>query len=85
MELDLQPEMLPPPPKTIPLDVVPIRIVPPKESPVMEIAKPKAAPVISHRPGLKGRRVCLLTNFFKVTVAGAMDDFYHYDVCLFLA
>ncbi|KAG6402000.1 hypothetical protein SASPL_138868 [Salvia splendens] len=83
MELSLQPQMLPPPPKTIPLDVVPIRIVPPKESPVMEIAKPKAAPVISHRPGLKGRRVCLLTNFFKVTVTGAMDDFYHYDISIF--
>ncbi|KAL1542008.1 protein argonaute 4A-like [Salvia divinorum] len=83
MELSLQPEILPPPPKTVPLDVVPIRSVHPKESPVMEIAKPKAAPVVSHRPGLKGRRVCLLTNFFKVAVVGALDDFYHYDISIF--
>ncbi|XP_057808769.1 protein argonaute 4B-like [Salvia miltiorrhiza] len=83
MELVKQPDILLPPLDAIPLNVVPIRMVPPKESPVMEIVKPKAAPVISHLPGLKGRRVCLLTNLFKVTVARAIDDFYHYDISIF--
>ena len=38
------------------LNIVPFRIVLPKESPVMEIVKPKAAPMISHRTPGKGKQ-----------------------------
>lgn len=83
MIIKKQPKILPPPPPDeIPLNVLPLKIVPLKESPVMEIVKPKASPAISPRPGSRGKRVCLLTNLFKVTMATAIDDFYHYDVRL---
>ncbi|KAH6808549.1 hypothetical protein C2S51_000305 [Perilla frutescens var. frutescens] len=83
MEFRKQLKILPPPPAEIPMNVHPIKIVPPEKSSVMEIVKPKAAPAISHLPGLKGKRVCLLTNLFKVTIARALDDFYHYDISIF--
>lgn len=85
MELRKQPKSLPLPPPVIPPGVHPIKIELPKKSSPKGIVKPKAAPATSHRPGSKGRSVCLLTNFLKVSIAKAMDDFYHYDVSFILA
>lgn len=85
MELRKQPKSLPLPPPEIPPGVLPIKIIQPEKSSLMDIMKPKASPATSHRPGLKGRPVCLLTNLLKVTIAKAIDDFYHYDVSFIIA
>lgn len=85
MDLRKQPKFLPLPPPEIPPDVLPIKIVLPEKSSLMEIVKPKAASATSHRPGLKGRPVCLLTNLLKVTIAKTIDDFYRYDVSFIVA
>lgn len=85
MELRKQPKFLPLPPPEIPPGVLPIKIVLPEKSSLMEIVKHKAAPATIHRPGLKGRPVCLLTNLLKVTIAKTIDDFYHYDVSFIVA
>ncbi|KAI3454374.1 hypothetical protein Pfo_011037 [Paulownia fortunei] len=82
MESPQQPQVLPPPPTEIPPNVVPIQIEPAESSSLLERVKPQVALVISPPPGSKGSRVSLLTNHFKVTVACAIGDFYHYDVSI---
>lgn len=82
MEVPQQPPVLPPPPPRIPPNVTPIRIEPPQQQP-SAMEKRLALP-IKPRPGCKGKRVLLLTNYYKVTIGRAIDDFYHYNVSTYV-
>ncbi|PHT86167.1 hypothetical protein T459_08273 [Capsicum annuum] len=60
---------LPPPPKEIPLGVVPMKVEPGKDcGPVSERLRPNFKQMNRPRPGVRGKKIDLLTNYFRVNV-----------------
>jgi len=72
-------ESLPPPPPTIPPNVVPIKAEKPN-IPVMP-DPPKRYPIVRPEVGRDGRRIKLLSNHFNVKFNAQDAVFYHYSVC----
>ncbi|KAL8458016.1 hypothetical protein ACS0TY_035769 [Phlomoides rotata] len=82
-EVSQQPPLLPPPPPQIPLNVTPIKIKQPQTPSAMEKRQSQLPLPIKPRLGCKGKRVLLFTNYYKVTIGRAIDDFYHYNISIF--
>ncbi|CAM9002892.1 unnamed protein product [Rhodiola kirilowii] len=68
-------EALPPPPP-LPPNMVPIQAEVVKK-------KPTRNPIARRGQGVKGQKISLLTNHFKVNVANTDGHFFHYSVALF--
>ena len=66
-------ESLPPPPDTIPHNVIPMK--------VEQVQTSKRLPLARRGIGTKGQRVQLLANHFRVGVSKTEGYFYHYSVC----
>lgn len=50
------------------------------ENGVKEIMNRKGKSTTRHCPGLRGQKILLLTNYFKVHVENTKRQLYHYDV-----
>ncbi|TMX05520.1 hypothetical protein EJD97_017011 [Solanum chilense] len=72
---------LPPPPKEIPSGVVPIKAEPGKGcGSVSERLMPNFNQMNRPRPGVKGKKIHLLTNYFRVCFQGGISQLYSYNV-----
>ncbi|CAN4088007.1 unnamed protein product [Withania somnifera] len=72
---------LPPPPKEIPSSVVPMRVEPGKGcGSVSERLRPNFNQMNRPRPGVKGKKIFLLTNYFRVCFQGRISQLYSYRV-----
>lgn len=75
---------LPPPPKEIPSGVVPIKAEPGKGcGSVSERLMPNFNQMNRPRPGVKGKKIRLLTNYFRVCFQGGISQLYSYNVSSF--
>ncbi|KAH0703191.1 hypothetical protein KY285_017469 [Solanum tuberosum] len=72
---------LPPPPKEIPSGVVPMKAEPGKGcGSVSERLMPNFNQMNRPRPGVKGKKIHLLTNYFRVCFQGGINQLYSYNV-----
>ncbi|KAJ7964879.1 Protein argonaute like [Quillaja saponaria] len=72
---------LPPPPPTIPPDLVPLKAEP-EITPDPVKKKALRVPIARRGLGSKGQKIPLLTNHFKVNVTSTEGYFFHYSVSL---
>ena len=70
-------DSLPPPPPTIPVDVVPVKV----ESDKKKILR---LPIARRGLASKGTKLRLLTNHFRVNIGNTDGHFFQYSVCVFL-
>ncbi|KAM3319221.1 protein argonaute 4B [Capsicum chacoense] len=72
---------LPLPPKEIPLGVVPMKVGPGKDcGPVSERLRPNFKQMNRPCPGVRGKKIDLLTNYFRVCFQGGVSELYSYSV-----
>ncbi|KAJ8553965.1 hypothetical protein K7X08_024643 [Anisodus acutangulus] len=72
---------LPPPPQEIPPGVLPMKVEPEKGcGSVSERLRPNFNQMNRPRPGVKGKKIPLLTNYFRVTFQGGISQLYSYNV-----
>ncbi|KAK4362551.1 hypothetical protein RND71_017792 [Anisodus tanguticus] len=75
---------LPPPPQEIPPGVLPMKVEPEKGcGSVSERLRPNFNQMNRPRPGVKGKKIPLLTNYFRVTFQGGISQLYSYNVSSF--
>ncbi|KAI4332860.1 hypothetical protein L6164_017736 [Bauhinia variegata] len=77
-------ESLPPPPPTIPANVVPVKVDLRKSTePVKKTSDKKLVPMARRGMGSKGEKITLYANHFRVGLRKKEGYFYHYSVALF--